>query len=302
MNVITLSNRAFNRLEPLALSKHVLHTESTMLKFNHHGDQEVIKKLFYQDGELFANKLYTLEMLSTNKDKLPRSFLVPSSLICVSGIIQGFSSPFMDGINFEEMLNDDRVSLEEKKYFLKKVGEILSQMKAIREHTDLKDFFLCDMHASNFIVNPNNKDLGVCDLDSMKIAGNKSSHSRFLNEFSLINKVEGKYKTHANQNGDIAYVTADENSDLYCYMMMILSFLYGSSAVNSFELGKFYDYLNYLEYIGVNKDLVHEFASLVSNKDNVNPSYLVDSLNMEQVCRANYKVYEKVKNNVRRTK
>ncbi len=302
MNVITLSNRAFSRLEPLALSKHVLHTESTMLKFSNHGNQEVIKKLFYQDGEVFANKLYTLEMLSTNKDKLPRSFLMPHSLICVSGIIQGFSSPFMDGINFEEMLNDNKVSLEEKKYFLKKVGEILSQMKAIREHTDLKDFFLCDMHASNFIVNPNNKDLGVCDLDSMKIAGNKSSHSRYLNEFALLNKVEGKYKKGANKNGDIAYVTADENSDLYCYMMMILSFMYGSSAVNSFDLDKFYDYLNYLEYIGVNKELVHEFASLVSNKDNGNPYYLLDSLNGGQVCRANYKVYEKVKNNVRRTK
>lgn len=298
MNVITLSNRVFNNLEPLALSKSVLHTESTMLKFNRHGKPNVIKKLYYNDGEIFANKLYTLEMLSTNKDKIPRSFLIPDSLISVSGVIRGFSCPFMDGINFEDFLNDNKVSTEEKIYFLKKVGEILNQMKAIRNHSPLKDFFLCDLHSSNFIVNPYNKELGVCDLDSMKIGGNKSSHSRYLSEFALLNKVDGKYKNNA-YNKDIAFVTADENSDLYCYMMMILSFLYGSSAVNLFDLSKFYDYLNYLEYIGVNKDLVHEFATLVSNKDNSNPSYLLESLNRQQVCRANYKVYEKVKNTFR---
>jgi hypothetical protein len=220
--------------------------------------------------------------------------LVPEALICVAGKIEGFSIPFMDGENLEGILKDESYSLQEKKYYLKKIGEILNQMKAIRDHTDLKDFFLCDLHASNFIVKRDNKELGVVDLDSCKINGNKSSFSRYLGEYSLLNYVDGKYKINKYNPAEIGYVTADENSDLYCYILTLLTFLYGNSNINMMDLEDFYNYLNYLSYIGVNQELIDSFASIVSNKNNSNPYYLIDSLNDEQVSRAKKRVYEKV--------
>ena len=59
MKVITLSKRKFESLEPLKLSRDVLSTESQVFNFNYQGKEKVIKKLFYQEGDIFANKLYT---------------------------------------------------------------------------------------------------------------------------------------------------------------------------------------------------------------------------------------------------
>ena len=298
MKSITLSKRAFENLEPLVLSRDVLNTESCVLKFNYQGKPKVIKSLFYQEGLRFANKLYTLEMLSSNRKNLPSSFLVPEALISVSGNIRGFTVPYMEGVNLEDLLRDPKVSLEEKKYYLYKVGEVLNQMKAIREHSTLNDLYLCDLHPSNVLVNKDNKEIGIVDLDSCKINGNKSSVSLFLNPFALLNNVHGKYKIV--KDGDescLGYVDADENSDLYCYSMTLLSFLYGSRNINNMELEEYYKYLDYLSYVGFNGELLVHFMDLVSNKKNSNPYHLVHTITSEQACRAKCLVYEKVKKN-----
>lgn len=293
MNVITLSKRKFENLEKLKLSREVLNTESQVFHFNYQGKEKVIKKLFYQEGDVFANKLYTLEMLSSNRNYLPDSFCIPDSLISVSGHIQGFTLPYIEGVNLADLLSDKDISLEEKKYYLTRVGEILNQLKAIRNCTPLKDIFIGDLHSSNFITNPSNKKLSVVDLDSCKIKGNKTSVSRYLNDFGLLNNVQGKYQ-FITDNSEPGYVKADENTDLYCYSVMLLVFLYGRG-VDCMDLGDYYNYLDYLLDIGVNHDLVDIFANLVSNKNNINPGPYIDSLNSEQVCRAKRYVYQNVK-------
>ena len=302
MKVITLSKRAFESLEPLKLSREVLNTESQVYYFKSQGKPMILKKLFYQDGVTFANKLYTLEMLSSNKEKLPNSFMVPDALISVSGKIPGFVVPFMEGENLEKVLLDSNCTLEEKKYFLTKVGEILNQMKAIRDNTSLKDLFLCDLHASNFVVNRNNHEVGVVDLDSCKINGNKSSTSLFLNPLGLLNHVKGKYNIIGDKEGNynIGYVEADENTDLYCYSMMLLSFLYGNREINCVSLDNYYRYLDYLSYVGIDDNLLDSFRNLVSNKKNSNPFHYISTINREQACRAKCIVYQKVKKNFNR--
>lgn len=293
MKVITLSKRKFESLEPLKLSREVLSTESQVFSFNYQGNKKVIKKLFYQEGDVFANKLYTLEMLSYNNKYLPDSFCAPDHLISVSGHIQGFSIPFIDGINLADLLCDKEVSLEEKKYYLSRVGEILNQLKAIRKSTPLNDIYIGDLHSSNFIANPENKKLSVIDLDSCKIKGNKTSVSRYLNDFGLLTNVQGKYH-FITDGSEPGLVRADENTDLYCYAIMILSFLYGKG-VDSMPLEEYYNYLEYLQKIGVNVGLIDTFANLVSNKNNSNPGPFVESLTEEQVCRAKRYVYTKVR-------
>ena len=294
MKVITLSKKKFSSLEPMKLSRGVISTEANFLHFNYHGENKVIKRLYYQDGDVFANKLHTLEMLSAYKKYLPESFCIPDALISVSGKVEGFSMPLIEGINLSTLLMDRNTPLEEKKYYLTKVGEILKQLKTIRKYSPLNDIYLCDLHSSNFIAKTDNKQLEVLDLDSCKIKGGRSPISRYLGEFALLNNVKGKYKINKDENSGLGYVDADENSDLYCYSMMLLSFLYGGS-INTDSLDDYYKYLTYLKKIGVNEELVNVFYDLLTNKDNTNPCNLIESLTEEQVCRANEKVYKKVK-------
>ncbi len=76
--------------------------------------------------------------------------------------------------------------------------------------------------------------------------------------------------------------------------MVILNYLYGSN-LNTVTIEEFYEYMNYLEYIGIDKNLVSLFERIVTNKNNKNPEYLLSSITDEQVYRASEKVYKKVK-------
>lgn len=76
---------------------------------------------------------------------------------------------------------------------------------------------------------------------------------------------------------------------------MILNYLYGKS-VNSMNGSEFYEYLNYLNKIGINGDLLNSFSAIIVNKDNVNPVNYLDSLTTEQIYRAKSIVYKKTKN------
>ena len=76
--------------------------------------------------------------------------------------------------------------------------------------------------------------------------------------------------------------------------MVILNYLYGSN-LNTVAIEEFYEYMNYLEYIGIDKNLVILFERIVTNKNNKNPEYLLSSITDEQVYRASEKVYKRVK-------
>lgn len=76
--------------------------------------------------------------------------------------------------------------------------------------------------------------------------------------------------------------------------MVILNYLYGSN-LNTVAIEEFYEYMNYLEYIGINQNLVSLFERIVTNKNNKNPEYLLSSITDEQVYRASEKVYKKLK-------
>lgn len=292
MKIISISKKKFNELKKLELSREVLNVESTLYDFDYKGEKKVIKKLYNLNGYTFANKLYTIEMLDNNKKYLPSSFWIPDYLCSLDGNIIGFTVPKIDGINFSTILNCKTIDNKEKIYYLKKIGEILNQLQSIRKYTPLKDLYINDLHESNFIVDNNNKELKVIDLDSCKIGANKPFQARFLTPNSIIDGVE-KYKLNLDDHSD-GYIIANEDSDLFCYCMIILNYLYGNSVYNM-DISSFYEYLNYLEYIGIHKDLLNVFNKLIVNCSNENPLYYLDSLDDIQLCRAKKNVYEQIK-------
>lgn len=292
MQVISMSQNKYKQLTKMNLPKEVFNTEAIIYDFRYKGQDKVFKKLLNNTGVNLANKLYTLEMLDVNRKYLPENLCIPDYLTIVGGVVEGFTMPKIEGINFSTTLKNKNITIEEKIYYLKKIGELLHQLEQIRKYTPFNDFYLNDIHESNFIVNPYKKTITAVDLDSSRVCSKANFASRYLTPLALLNNVKDKYKIIEDNSSSLGYVEADSNTDLYCYIIMILNYLYGEN-INNLNLEDFYNYLTYLEKIGINKELIEIFKNIVSNKDNENPYDLLDTLTTEQVARSRKIVYKK---------
>ncbi|MDY4236427.1 MAG: hypothetical protein SOX86_00230 [Bacilli bacterium] len=292
MQVISMSQNKYKQLTKMNLPKEVFNTEAIIYDFRYKGQDKVFKKLLNNTGVNLANKLYTLEMLDVNRKYLPENLCIPDYLTIVGGVVEGFTMPKIEGVNLSTILKNKNLTIEEKIYYLKKIGELLHQLDQIRKYTPFNDFYLNDIHESNFIVNLYKKSITAVDLDSSRVYSKATFASRYLTPFALLNNVKDKYKIIDETSSNLGYVEADRNTDLYCYIIMILNYLYGEN-VNNLSLTDFYDYLEYLENIGIDKELTEIFKTIVSNKDNENPYDLLDTLKPEQVARARKIVYKR---------
>jgi hypothetical protein len=285
-----MSKTKLNSLEPLILPKNVTSTECELFKYPYYGKEKLLKKLHRTDGIIFANKLYTIEALNANKDSMPSNFVLPESLVSINKKIEAFTMKYIKGINLSVILNNPDITYEEKIHYLKSIGRILEQMQNIRKYTNLNNFYLGDIHEDNFLVERDKQEVYIVDLDSCKIAGNKSFPGRYLTNSSLIKYNNTKYQT-LSQTDDLADYKIDENTDIYCYIIMILNYLY-DGRVDRLSLDKFYDFINYLEDIKVNIELIECFNKIVVGGNNINPCNYLDTLTPKQVAGAR-RLYKK---------
>ena len=290
MQIINMSKTKLNSLEPLILPKNVTSTECELFKYPYYGKEILLKKLHRTDGIIFANKLYTIEALNANKDSMPSNFVLPESLVSINKKIEAFTMKYIKGINLSVILNNPDITYEEKIHYLKSIGRILEQMQNIRKYTNLNKFYLGDIHEDNFLVERDKQEVYIVDLDSCKIAGNKSFPGRYLTNSSLIKYNNTKYQT-LSQTDDLADYKIDENTDIYCYIIMILNYLY-DGRVDRLSLDKFYDFINYLEDIKVNIELIECFNKIVVGGNNINPCNYLDTLTPKQVAGAR-RLYKK---------
>ena len=290
MQIINMSKTKLNSLEPLILPKNVTSTECELFKYPYYGKEKLLKKLHRTDGIIFANKLYTIEALNANKDSMPSNFVLPESLVSINKKIEAFTMKYIKGINLSVILNNPDITYEEKIHYLKSIGRILEQMQNIRKYNNLNNFYLGDIHEDNFLVERDKQEIYIVDLDSCKIAGNKSFPGRYLTNSSLIKYNNTKYQT-LSQTDDLADYKIDENTDIYCYIIMILNYLY-DGRVDRLSLDKFYDFINYLEDIKVNIELIECFNKIVVGGNNINPCNYLDTLTPKQVAGAR-RLYKK---------
>ena len=289
VKIVNISKRKFENLSPLVLSKGIMNTEGDLYLINLNGDDFVFKKLYHQDDDVYSNKLYTVSMLNNYKDYFMGELCIPQSLVSVDSNVVGFLMPYIKGNNLNTILNDLKIPTKEKISYLKQIGSLLEKLDGLRKYSPVNDFYLNDLHDSNFLVDTE-KNVHVIDLDSAKIGNNKPSPSRFLSSSSLIKYAPMKYKIDMESE----LCKPSVNTDLYCYNAMILNYLYGSSSIITSDLDNFYKYLNYLEDIHVDKNIIDSFSKLIVNTMNVNPCEYLDNLTSENVVRANEKVYKRV--------
>lgn len=290
MQIISISKRKFNELTKFKLPHENFGTEGTIYEFTYNNKEYALKELNNLDNQIFENKLYTIKKLNTNKNYLPSNFCYPHSLVEVENNIIGFTMQKIIGQNLTEVLKNDRVSYAEQIFYLKQIGKILNNLNNIRKNTPITDIYLNDLHESNFIVNTDTKKITVIDLDSCKIGTNKPSPAKYLTPFSLINGLT-KYKINRDNN-NFGHIIPNSNTDLYCYCIIILNYLYGDK-INELKIYELSEYLNYLNYIGINKELIKIFQTLFFPEDNKNPMDFLDTLTEEQIINAKKYVYKK---------
>lgn len=280
MQATVLTKKRFDNLPKYELPNSIFNTEARLYilktKEKWKPTNKLLKKFYVRNGPIFSNKLYTINSLIDNKEKIDIPEIVfPDSLAIVDKEVVGFIMPLIDSTNLDIILKDINIDNEIKIKYLTDIGKILEKMKQVRNHTDITDFYVNDLHENNFIISNSTKELLLVDIDSCKINQNKPFGSRYLSAFSVINNIAKYEKTTDGTSG--GYILPNEDTDIYCYVIMILNFLYGEN-INNYSINEIYNFINYLEDIGVEKELLLTIEKIFTNSKNENPYQLLGSL------------------------
>lgn len=279
MKITNISEKKLKTLEKLELPPNVLVTESEIYIYEQKEkwdkNKEVFKKLFITEGEIFSNKLYTVNELIEKQEQINIEELIyPKRLMAVKGKISGFTYPYIDNINLEEVLESKEFTFEQKINYLKEIGQILEKMKKEREYGSIKNFYLNDLHTSNFILNKQTGKINAVDLDSAKIANNLAQSSKYLTKNSTIINIP-KYEKQPNNIGGVFKI--DENTEIYCYIGVIFKFLF-KTKLERISPAKFYMYLEKLSNLHIQKEILDNFSRIYLDKNNENPYELLEQL------------------------
>ena len=295
MQVINISKKRFDNLETYKLPSSIYNTEAKLyvlpIKNKWETVNKLLKRLYITSGNMLGNKLQTINSLIDLKEEIGIEEIVfPEKLAVVENKIVGYIMELVESINLETALKSYDVSPGRKIKYLHQIGEILEKMKKVRTYTRIKDFYLNDMHEHNFIIENKTGKVRVVDIDSCKINGNYTFGSRYLSPKSIILDTP-KYKKEENAICG-GFFTPSEDTDLYCYIIMILNTLYGGE-FQKLSLEEMYIYLEYLSSLGVSLELLNAFEKITSNTHNENPYELLDNL-IPILPRANKHVYRRV--------
>lgn len=283
MNITNISKKKFNSLQKLNLEKGILSTEAQFYLYKKNNKNYLYKKFYIDETDYFRNKIFTIDSLIENKEIINIPELVlPKNIISVDHQLNGYIMEYINGTTLSLVLKSN-ISIDKKMNYLKKIGIILEKMKNVRKYTKLKDFYLGDMHEHNFIITKND-DIKVIDTDSIKINGNNPQDAKYL--YHLYDPM---YLSHKYQPSEQYTIIPNQDTDYYCYNIMILNTL-ANINISKLDIIKFYDYLNYLLHIGINKELVDSFSKLYTNANNDNPYELLESID-DKGYRANFKTY-----------
>lgn len=252
---------------------------------NYFNKKMVLKRIDFTRCDEIINKIL---FLNRYKNLMPSNFVIPEFLVLLDNKDLYMAMNYVNGNNLGDVLKDKNINICDKKKYLSYIGNVLEEMKCIRKNYLLNDFYLGDIHEDNFIVS--NDKLYTIDLDDIKI-DSISPIASYLQVGSLFSYFHTDKYIIEDYNPYFVKYKVDYNTDMYCYIMVILNFLYGDN-VNNMNINDFYCYLDYLYKIGIDSSLLECFNSISSSDDNINPMNYIDSLTSNQIYRAKKIVYK----------
>lgn len=279
MEVKNYSKDKFETFVPLNLGN-ITHTESDLYFVTYKNKNMIFKKLYVDFGDMFSNKIYTLSALIDNKERFNIEEIVfPEQLITISKDLQGFIMPYIKNINFSTFLSLKNKTLQDKINCFKQINDILLKMKDIREKYNI-DFYINDFHEGNVLYNVETNSINLVDIDSCRILNNQPFAAKYLTPSSLAS-LYSKY--NVSKTDSAGYIVADQNSDIYCYAIMVLNFLCNDKFYR-LDYKTVEEYFEYLKKIGFSNEFIDKF-----NKpfiDNVDNEFLGDYL--EEINERNF--------------
>lgn len=252
---------------------------------NYFNKKMVLKRIDFTRCDEIINKIL---FLNRYKNLMPSNFVIPEFLVLLDNKDLYMAMNYVNGNNLGDVLKDKNINICDKKKYLSCIGNVLEEMKCIKKNYLLNDFYLGDIHEDNFIVS--NDKLYTIDLDDIKI-DSISPIASYLQVGSLFSYLHTDKYIIEDYNPYFVKYKVDYNTDMYCYIMVILNFLYGDN-VNNMNINDFYCYLDYLYKIGIDSSLLECFNSISSSDDNINPMNYIDSLTSNQFYRAKKIVYK----------
>ena len=277
MKIVNISEHRANNLRKYNIK--CLNTEAILYYFSMKKkwkvEDKVFKKFFVTNGVEFSNKMYTINSLIDYKEEIGiEELVIPDCLISINSNIVGYAMDLVNGVNLSQIMYDSKYSIKEKIEFLKQFGEVLRKMQNVRQYTNVKDFYIGDIHEENIMVN-NDGNIRIIDLDSCKILNNLASPTRYLQSLKRKNMINNKYRIDK-VNPDI--ITPNEQTDYYCFIILLLNTLYQGD-ITKLDKIDYYCYLEHLKSLGIHPDLIDAFENIYTNKSNENIDYLLDSIN-----------------------
>lgn len=295
MNIMNMSKYDLKKIKKFSLARGLINTEAELFILKVKNDWNIeykMLKVFYNNSDSnFSNKLFTINELIDKKEIINMNELViPEKILIINDEVKGFSMPYIKSVSFETVLNDFKIDNLNKIEYFKQISNILKKMDQLRKNSELSDFYLNDIHENNFIVNNETDKINVVDLDSCKIGGNKPFASKYLTMYAPISNMNSKYKINNDINFS-SYIIPDKNTDLYCYTMMIINFLFKGKA-NLMNRDKYYLYLDYLRSIGYSYNLLDKFYKIYEYVDNELIDEELNELNNDMIYKSHNKIFE----------
>lgn len=292
MHVINLRMHELRKLKELPLEKGILNTEALMLVLNKKNSPDRVERVFkyldaQEDPEIMSKKLYTVTTLNQLSDYQEISELViPDSIIYVNGKIGGFGLPLIKNHrNFGAFIHDDSIPLENKLFYMEKLGALIDKVE--RVNNSYNRFQFGDLNEFNFVIDQDNQ-IKAIDLDSAYLGvGEPLQMAYYLLKNQYVKSIPEKYKCT-----DKGIIIPTDNTDLYCYNMILLNILSGE-VLYRLDINTYYEYLNYIKDLGLPDKLLEAFYRIYIPSDNINPrEYLQDiDLAIEKDC--SFKSFQK---------
>lgn len=279
MEIVNMTSMDISNLNKLSLD--FFNAKGDLLIYKYNNVFRLLKLLDDFTLEEFQKHFNAVNLLNKYRDYMPNGFVIPEFLVKVDENIKYFAMDYVYGNNLRGVLKDKDISLKNKKKYLKRIGTILKQMDDIRCNSELRNFYLADIHEDNFIVDKRGV-LHTIDLDGGKFSGDNNPVVKYLSPMSLLSKSNNsKYKLDMSNPYFASYII-DRNTDIYCYNIIVLNYLYNGK-INNVSIDEFYRFLNKMNDIGIDKELLGSFDRLFSDGDNINPCDYIDTLTYNQV-------------------
>lgn len=260
MDTLRITSKDLKKLSKYELHRDIDNSESRLYLFQ---KRELLKIFKSTDKDYLTNKLFILNRLLDIKPDINIPELVlPNELAKVSGIVKGYTMDFIEkNTNLGLLLKNPNISLEDKIYFIIKIGKVLNKIMLDKTLNEER-FYLGDIHEGNFIYDNSNNLIKVVDIDSAYIPGMEAPNSKFLTLNDKLLTFNNKYPIDKNEKH-----IPNNNTTILSYIYILLNFLTEEYSPDM-DKTNFCNNLTMLSQAGFNRELLDAIFNIYKTTDN----------------------------------